>query len=274
MSDDRENPARYLLQPQLGHVILNVYCVRGVRLVLRDFLQQCRCTQDDEKSDFRNVRSILESQLSAVAYMPAITWDLWPLYGLTCAEARTCLGAEVPTVYLVPIGAHEYWAANYFARLVLDFYREDIDPRGNDYGYDLEEMILLDYPNAGEHLDLAEFGTCSAVYLRLHHCTGGCAHVFLLMEDPSEGWNRIVRKYAIPTQVLIDSHKGLGDWYDCVPLSGYMAETPEELLPEFYFKGKYISHHAPVGCEHLCDIPEIDHHTRMSQLYRMHWKQA
>ena len=247
---------------------------RGAELVIQDFLRQCRCTQASEVSDFQTVCHTLQFQPSAVAYMPAITWDLWPLYALTRPELNSFPGAVAPAVYLVPIGAHEYWAANYFSRLVLDFYREDNCPEANHYGYDVEEMILLDYPNAGGRLNLQEFGFCSAVYLHLCHNTGSSVHVFLLLEDPSEGWNRIVRKYEIPVRILIDSHKGLGDWYDAIPLCGYMADTPAALLPEFYFKGKFISHHAPEGCQYLCDIPGSDRDTCISQLYRMQWTQA
>lgn len=237
--------------------------------MLQDFLRQCTCTQREETADFLAVCQALESHGTPTAYMPAVTWDLWPLCALSGANACTFTDIKRPAVYLVPIGAHEFWAESYFARLVLDFYREDICPETNHYGYDIEEMILLDYPDAGRLLDLQEFGSCSAVYLCLRHSTGAPAHMFLLMEDPSEGWNRIIRKYEIPVHVLIDSHKGLGDWYDAIPLCGYIAQTPPPLFPEFYFKGKYISHPAPDGCEFICDIPESDHSSCVSQLYRM-----
>lgn len=240
--------------------------------MLQDFLRQCTCTLPDERPDFREVCQKLEAQVPNVAYMPCITWDLWPVYVLSCTDARHRLEAKAPRVYLMPIGAHAYWAAPYFKNIVLDFYREEVFPEGNSYDYELEEMILLNYPDAGSSLELEEFGACSAVYLHLSHPTGGSAHVFLLMEDPSEGWNQIVRKYDIPVQVLVDSHKGLGDWYENIPLSRYMGQTQRALLPEFYFKGKYISHGAPSGCEHLWDVSESERDTYLSQLYRMNWE--
>ena len=240
--------------------------------MLQHFLRQLRCCLPGEAEDFACVRDRLRSENVPVAYMPSISWDFWPAFALQCTSARFSLPQPSREfVYLAPLGAHDFWAKSYFEQLVLDFYRNDELPQGNTYGFEAEEMLLLDYPCA-HRMELAEFGSCSCVYVGLSHPSGAAAHVFFLMEDPSEGWNTLIRQFDIPITVLADSGKGLGDWFDSIPLSEYIFRSPAELRPALYFKGKFISHEAPRGCTLVRDISESGPHDCLSQLYSTNWR--
>lgn len=242
--------------------------------MLSDFLANCTALLTDEEESFYSIRSNLSASKPLICYMPSITLDLWPIFALHYTSARRYVSSNTaPIVYLLPIGAHQFWAKPEFCDLVLNFYREDDFPdHRNIYNYDLEEMILLQYPEAADSLVLAELGACNAIYIRLSNDGVKDVHLFILLEDPLEGWKTIVEHYEIPVQLLIDSHKGMGNWFEDIPLFQYMTGTSKpNLLPNYYFKGKYISHPAPKGFQFLTAIAESSGNEHTSELFRTPW---
>ena len=78
-----------------------------------------------------------------------------------------------------------------------------------------------------------------------------------------------MESYNVKADMLIDSTKGLGDWFEAVPLyTVYKTTKKPELLPQYYFKGKYIKPSAPPSFIHLYDVPESGKRGGMSQIYR------
>ena len=239
--------------------------------MLSDFLSACRPIVPDETDDYKEICCELVDELF-VGYIPSVIFDLWPLHVLQHTSAKQYAVSASSYLYLMPIGAHQFWAKTEFERLILDFYRNDEFPSDrNTYDFDLEEMILLQYPGATERLNLCELGNCNAVYMRVSKEQHE-AHIIVLMETPSDGWEKIVEHYGIATDILIDSHRGLGNWFEDTKLYSHMNATEKRLLlPEYYFKGKYISHWAPDGFSLLQKIDESGPHDCMSEIYRTPW---
>ena len=242
--------------------------------MLKDFLSVFRCCDLREAGDLCSVCAELTAGEAFISYVPSITLDLWPMYVLQTTPAkRYSHPTECAMVYLVPIGAVNFWAKSEFQNLALNFYRNDEFPNGrNTYGFSLEEMLLLQYPGAVETLELAELGSANAIYMRLSRDNTADVHILILLENPSEGWKTIVERYDIPLNMLVDSHKGLGNWFEDVPLYSYMTTTDKpQLLPRYYFKGKYISHGAPEGFESLMPIAESSVRECTSEIFRTSW---
>ncbi len=239
-----------------------------------DFLANCTAVLTDEEESFYSIRNNLNARKPFICYMPSITLDLWPIFALHCTSVRDFVSPHTaPTIFLMPIGAHHFWAKPEFCDFVLNFYHNDSYPdHRNIYNFELEEMILLQYPKAADSLVLAELGICNAIYVRLSNGGVKDVHLFILLEDPSEGWKTIVERYEIPVQLLIDSHKGMGNWFEDIPLFQYMTGTSKpNLLPNYYFKGKYISHPAPTGFQLLTAIAESSVTEHSSELFRTSW---
>lgn len=242
--------------------------------MLSEFLANCTVVLTGEEESFYSIRSNLSVSNPFICYMPSITLDLWPMFALQCTNVRSCISHDTaPIVYLIPIGAHHFWAKPEFCDLVLNFYREDDFPdHRNIYNYELEEMILLQYPKASDSLVLAELGVCNAIYIRMSKSGVKDVHMFILLEDPSAGWKTIIERYEIPVQLLIDSHKGMGDWFEDIPLFQHMTVTSKpNLLPTYYFKGKFISHPAPAGFHFLTAIAGSSANEPTSELFRTPW---
>lgn len=241
--------------------------------MLTDYLADCHPIDSHEQHDYRDICCEMSANKLFVSYIPSIIFDLWPLYVLQCTSAKQyCLPIDASCVYLMPIGANNFWAKTEFERLVLDFYRNDEFPDNyNIYDFDLEEMILLQYPGSAEMLNLGEFGSCNAVYMRMSRDKIE-SHVIVLLENPSEGWKTIVERYEIVVDMLIDSHKGLGTWLEDSRLYSNMNSTEKSLLlPRYYFKGKYISQPAPEGFSLLMEVEESEPHKCVSKIYKTPW---
>lgn len=202
-------------------------------------LENCTCVFEYETED-KNAASLRLSGIRSAVFMPAVTADLWPVYRLECTEDASLLKEK--HVWLIPAGAHQGWALKPLEELIRDFYERDEVPDGDDlYGAQLEEMILLH----GGGLPDGQFGgdlaPCSLI---LAEITMQGRQVTLLIAPctPEECWEGIVDRWGLRVPVLVDSHKGLGDWltevplYDCLKKSGF---------PEYCLKGVYTSCSAP-----------------------------
>ena len=110
--------------------------------MLIDFLSSCTNILNEETLDFNNVIVSLSHTSVSIGLMPAITDDLFPIYSLVCTSANKYVS---PNVYIIPVGAHDYWAKPYFEDIVNKFYQEDYIRE--QFQIELEEMILLKHPD-------------------------------------------------------------------------------------------------------------------------------
>lgn len=241
--------------------------------MLIDFLSSCHLVDSCEKDDFGSLCCELSSQKLFVSYVPSVCLDLWPLYVLQCTASKCySMPSTHALVYLMPIGALNFWAKPEFERLVQDFYQNDEFPSNrNIYGFDLEEMILLRYPGATEALNIGEIGSCNAVYMRMSRDQTE-SHIIAFLENPLQGWKTIVEHYGIKVDMLVDSNKGLGGWFADSRLYACMNATKQPmLLPQYYFKGKYISQPAPEGFSLLKEVDESGPHDCTTAIYKTPW---
>ena len=219
--------------------------------MLIDFLSSCTNVLNDETFDFNDAIISLSHTSVSIGLMPAITDDLYPIYSLVCTSANKIVS---PNVCIIPIGAHEYWAKPYFEDIVNKFYQEDYVRE--QFQIELEEMILLKHPDISESFCLNKDIVYNVLYCHLKMPNNMPVYLLIIPLKPAGCWG-IMERYELKCDILIDSNKGLGDWFESTPLYGMMRETKHiELLPRYYFKGLHISHDAPKGFELIYTIPE------------------
>lgn len=213
--------------------------------MLYDFIANCKCAIDEEYVDYRDLLNDLKGMRHCViGLMPAIRDDLYPVFALSCTSARQIVS---PNVYVIPVGAHDYWAQSYFEEIVNQFYRDD--EIREQFDIELEEMLLLVNPKLKRYFKL-EDGTCyNTLVCRITLPDETEKYLVVVPLTPDDCWTNIIEPYDIKCDVIIDSGKGMGHWFDDVPLYKIMRETEAiELLPRYYFKGMYMGgYQVPFG---------------------------
>ena len=113
----------------------------------------------------------------------------------------------------------------------------------------------------------------NVIYLKLLSNIYTSVHVLILIETPTSTWTNIIEKYGVRSDILIDSHKGIGTWFEDSYLYSTMKKsTNYDLLPPYYFKGKYISHEAPDGFKKVYDVLEAEgKHWCSNAIYKTNW---
>ncbi len=121
----------------------------------------------------------------------------------------------------------------------------------------LNEIILLRSPALKHSLTLNENVQYNAALCSFSMADGSRVYICIVPETPDECWRRIMESYGIKCEIVIDSLKGMGNWFEDIPLYSAMSDTKAPWLrPRFYFKGLYISHDAPKGFRLIYTIPE------------------
>lgn len=240
-----------------------------------EFLNGLSCVLPDERADFMEVREALRGGLY-VSFMPAIVEDMWPLHALECTAVHR-FGPQdgQKHVCIIPMGAHDFWSGPSVKRLIEDFYERDELPDGPlSYGAELEEMLLLTSKDVSASVQISGAGAVQVIFAKITMQNGRQVYLFALPDEAHDAWRNIFERYGIPCDMLIDSHKGLGDWLEDVPLYASMKETARpELLPRFYFKGKYVSHGAPEGCSSVYQVSESGPHECLSEIFETGWRE-
>ena len=261
-----------------------------------DLLCNMRPIFPEEMRDFDDLRTELNAEEAFLALMPAITFDLFPIYALGCTHASRFTGSNAHhKIYFMPIDVadrviypklceriHEYYTgadtskekeepqkSSFFSR----FRKKKIEEKADSlYGIKIEEMILLDSPelNSSAPLRLSRNCECSVVYFRLVLPNRSTAHLFAFCASPEQVWKNLIEKYNIRTDMIIHSHKGFGHWFTSTPLYEYLKQTKMlHLLPRFYFRGKFITlDDAPIGSA-LQEEIEDDQNGGSSYIYRL-----
>lgn len=244
--------------------------------MLYNFIANCKCVLNEEREDYRELLKDLDEMKSCViGFMPAITDDLFPVFALSYTSASKIIS---PDIYIIPVGAHDNWAKPYFEEIVNRFYQ--LDEFREQFDIELEEMLLLVTPELKCFFTLYDGTDYNVAVYRITLPNGLERYLVIVPLTPDNCWKEIIEPYDVKCDILIDSHKGMGDWFDSVPLYRVMRETSEiELLPQYYFKGLFISHDAPFGFKLVYTIPDrIICHGRIvdnwqKEIYAIDWNE-
>ena len=235
--------------------------------MLTDFLNSLNCVFPEEKADFEIVQTKLNAT-DSFAFMPIVTLDLYPIHII---EETNIQAGSINNVYILPMGTHDLFIKNEIEELLKKFYNDDDTELS--YGASIEEIIPLKSPDISYRLGFDDSEEINVIYVNILLKSGKYINAFLVADTIENCWTNIIEKYDIPLKWLIDSHKGMGDWFECTELYTLMKKSIKpSLLPDFYFKGKYISHIAPSGFELLHKVTENEPNACISEIYKTYWK--
>lgn len=245
--------------------------------MLIDFMSSCIPVFREEGKDYSLIlRAIEEDADPFIGFLPAIIEDTWPIHIMENTNARRFNHHTGNSVYMVPYGAYCDEPIGNLDNILRKWYDYDvIDLPSRDYG-DLEaqETILLrsDIIQTNHTFSVQRCGA-NILYLKMISRTYRTVHVIVIVDTPDSVWKNIVNQFHIKTDIIIDSHKGLGSWFEESKLYTEMVTaTSPELLPEYYFEGKYISHDPPKNFEKAYNIPEAEgRHWCDCSIYKTKW---
>lgn len=233
----------------------------------------CFLDDSEEHESWKRALERLSSADIFVAYMPSITFDLWPAYVLECTKAKDFIDCRYKEhLYIVP--ATGEWGKQEVSSCLIDWYLADRSPDESPlaYGAKLAETILLKTSEKAKAFHVKDIGDVHAVFADFIMPNHQHAYFLVVAEEPHDFWRQI-EKYDIVCDFLIHSHKGLGDWFEHVPLAQTIRNSPKrQLLPKYYFKGKFISTVDIHDAELLYTVPESKEHQCVSQIYATNWR--
>ena len=236
-----------------------------------DFLSSAAPVFPEEERDFAELCEELRGDSEFVGFMPAVIFDLWPIYALSCTHASRFTGSHAaPKIYLMPIAVSDCAVYNSIAEKVRDFYtsfdskapekeekvgllsrlfgsKKQVEEEKPDHlicGIKIEEIIPISSPSlrSAHPLRLSRGCECDMLYFRLVLPNGNVAYLFAVCDSPENVWKKVVEKYEVHSEMIIHSHKGFGHWFTSTPLYEYLTVTKKpHLLPRFYFRGRFIT---------------------------------
>ena len=234
-----------------------------------DFLSRAETVFEKDVRELDALCSELNTESAFVGFMPAVCFDLWPIYALGCTRVSRFTGSNaMPKIYLMPAAVSDCFIYTSLRDTVRAFFadsgekevqenekegffsalfkKKSPEPEVRDllYGIRIEEIILLNHPALahGVPLVFSPQCECNAVYMRLTLPNGSTAYLFVLCTTPEDAWRNVIEIFNVPTDMIIHSHKGFGHWFTSTPLYEHLLSTHyHHLLPRFYFRGKYIS---------------------------------
>ncbi len=238
--------------------------------MLKELLLNCKTILKDEHNDYAKVVERIPND-AVVTFFPLCWTDLWPLYVLECTDASRYKSEN--NIYIAPIGAHDFYADHILKQIIEKFYHYDeIDPNRLYYRTSLEEMILLQNDKIPHNIYIDKIGNVNVVYLNLRMKNDNEVHLFLIADTHDNVWKNIIEKYNIKTDFIIDSHKGLDDYFTRIPLYEIMKNTSKRnLLPQYYFKGKFSKDDAPCGFELVHIVSMHEPGESKSEIYLTKW---
>ena len=185
-------------------------------------------------------------------YYPADVIDLWPAYVIQKWDPRR----RLEPLLIMPIGQMDQAEHRDLEQQMIRFLdTASINPQSTlarwsqMYDYCVKRICPLDpitEESSGRCLDLPPLGQFKGAYMQLSHTDYQDVHLLILEADPSDCW-RIQSKLKRPIDILIESGKGMGNWFTDIPLYQYIALGPGSRIPSYYMKGKYMSYDGPNG---------------------------
>ncbi len=234
-----------------------------------DFLSRAEAVFEKDSRDLDELCAELNTETAFVGFIPAVSFDLWPIYALGCTRVSRFTGPNaMPKIYLMPAAVSDCFIYTSLRETVRSFFagngeetvsekekenffsalfkKKNVDAEIRDllYGIKIDEILLLNHSALAQGIPLvfSPQCECNAVYMRLALPNGSTAYLFVLCTSPEDAWRNVIERFNVPTEMIIHSHKGFGHWFTLTPLYEHLLRTRyPHLLPRFYFRGKYIS---------------------------------
>ena len=174
--------------------------------MLYKFIANCRCALNGESADYRELLKDLDGRKSCViGFMPAVTDDLFPVFALSCTSASQIIS---PDIYIIPVGAHDYWAKPHFEEIINRFYQ--LDEFQEQFDIEFEEMLLLVNPELKCFFTLYDGIDYNVAVCRITLPNGLERYLVVVPLTPDNCWKEIVEPYEVKCCVLIDSIRAWG----------------------------------------------------------------
>ncbi len=247
--------------------------------MLIDFANDLTCILQNEVSDYQDILNILNQKDNTVLFMPAITRTdgIFNLFDKNIGNDGKNM------IWLVPAGQHDYFWLNTLKRTITDFYLTDeIETDSNPLfpgvePEEFEECILL-HSNCLQNDPENTILDANVILVRLSLTSDREAIIFILLDHQDQYWERIIENYHIKLNWIVDSHRGMGDYYLQTHLYQLMKKTTyPEVLPDFYFKGLYNKGDIPDNfqfCYAMLSQPDSDGYDKwktFSAVFTTHW---
>lgn len=238
--------------------------------MLIDWIKNISNTLNEESDKVSRLKRELLVKECFINYMPSICMDIWPVHALEEVGFKSYRNKKTG-VYVIPVGEQKYALQkaleHHMNNIYLDNNSFDV-PSFYLYKAQLLETVLFYDNNIERYSCLGDADKkYNVVLLKYKLKNGKISYLFYVFTKAETFWNTI-EKYEIKIEMIIDSYKGLGDFFYKVPLYKIFKEkAPSEFLPKYYFKGKYISCDAPERFTHIGTIKEESFGDCDSKLY-------
>ena len=248
--------------------------------MLYDFLSGLQCVLKQEEPDYKALLQSWQQKDCHAALMPAITWNsgICNLF----AEKAGAEGRDM--IWLIPAGQCHYSWLTELKHKIEAFYERDEIEIPDTVGFPgteaetFEECILLhadDLQNDPEHTILG----ANVILVRLSLSNGSDTLLLILLDHQDNCWSNIIEKYNVSLTWLVDSGRGMEDYYTRIRLYQLMKHTPHpDILPALYFKGLYNKGEIPEGFRFLFamlrqpDADGYDQWLSFSAVYDTGWR--
>lgn len=221
--------------------------------MIYDFFNSMHCVLQNEASDYRVICDAWSKKDYHIAFMPAISW-----YSGTYNLFDQKAGVEGRNmIWLISAGQSGFFWLPTLKQKVVNFYETD-EIEINDHisfpGIEaerFEECILL---HSNDLQDNPEHTICGAnvLLVRLSLSSGRNTLIFILLDHQDTCFKRIIEGYDISLTWLVDSGRGMEDYYTRVNLYQLMTTTSHRnTLPALYFKGLFNKGEIPDGFRFL-----------------------
>ena len=246
----------------------------------RDFFNSLHCVLQEEFMDYHDILNSWSKKDYSIAFMPAITWYNG-IYNLFDQKAKV-YGKNM--IWLVPAGQSKFFWYSKLKQIVVDFYENDeieFDYYDGFPGIEaevFEESILLQSKDLQKDYEYTIYGA-NVLLVRLSLSSGRDTLVLILLDHQDNCWKNIIEGYDIPLTWLVDSGRGMEDYYTSDNLYQLMKNTSHpDTLPALYFKGLYNKGEIPIGFKYLYSMLSEsgadgdDKWQRFSAVYDTGWK--
>lgn len=215
--------------------------------MINDFFISLSCVASEEENDYQEIIDEWKEKDCSVLFMPAIFSNAGT-FNLFDQKAKS---DNQNMIWIIPAGQNNYFWLKSLKKEIIEFYETDEIkyPENSSFPHieaeEFEECILLHSNNIQNDPKFSIFGANVIMY-RLALTSGKETLLFILLDHQDCCWKNIIEEYHISLDWLVDSGRGMEDYFERTNLYQLMKNTPyQEILPGLYFQGLYSKEIVP-----------------------------